>query len=143
VFDMPISAGSTSVALEHHLGLCTDPSSAMGRLTVRRSTPDASCTAILTFTGDGEATCDECTAAWAIRDVLLDSDCPPELVALTVGPEDLDVSPWIGWNIDGTVHGEKAAGPVALPAYSFDYAKRTEGPEAWIDVYGASLLDRE
>ena len=141
-FVMPIEAGSSTVAVEHHLGLCTDLGSAVGRLTLRRTTPDATCQAILSFIGVGEARCDGCEGAWSVEEQHLDSDCPDELIDLSLGPEDLLGSPWIGWDIDGTVHGENQGGMVVLPALSFDYAALTEGPEAWIDVYGASLLDR-
>jgi hypothetical protein len=141
-FVMPIAPGSTSVAVEHHLGLCSDERSSMGRLSLRRTTPNATCQAILTFVGVGETRCAGCAGAWSIEGPYLDSDCPTELVDMSLGPEDLVISPWIGWSTDGTVHGENTAGMVDLPAYSNDYAARTEGPESWVDVYGASLLDR-
>lgn len=142
VFDMPIGAGSSTVAVEHHLGLCTDQQSATGRLTVRRTTPDATCTAILTFVGEGETDCPSgCTGAWAIGEQLLESDCEG-LEELTLGPEDLVISPWVGWSIDGTVHGENVDGLVELPARSNDFTNLVEGPESWLDVYGAILVDR-
>ena len=97
---------------------------------------------ILTFEQAGDASCDPCKEGWQVSEQLLDSDCPEELAAMSLGPEDLRISPWLGWDIDDRVHGENLDGLVELPAVRFDDVDRTEGPQRWIDVYATSLLER-